>query len=68
MWAPFMKELFIYLLVAIAGLVVLGYSVHMLIGGLVSEATEYRVIAIACLLGAAVMAFLAWDVIRRRRG
>jgi len=62
-----MKELLIYLLVAFAGLSVLGYSVHMFVGGLVSPATEYTIIAVVCLLGALVMAFMAWDVLRRRR-
>jgi len=62
-----MKELLIYLLVAFAGLSVLGYSVHMFVGGLVSLATEYTIIAVVCLLGALVMAFMAWDVLRRRR-
>ncbi len=64
----FMKELLLYCLAAVAGLTVLGYSVHMFIGGLVSRATEYTVIAIVCVLGAAVMGFMAWDVIQRRRG
>jgi hypothetical protein len=62
-----MKEILIYLLVAIAGLSVLGYSVHMIIGGLVSKTTEYSAIIIACLLGAVVIAFMAWDIVRRRR-
>lgn len=62
-----MKELVIYLLVAFSGLTVLGFSVHMFIGGLVSTATEYTIIAVVCLLGALVMAFMAWDVLRRRR-
>ena len=61
-----MKEIIVYLIAAVAGLTVLGYSVHMLIGGLVSRATEYTVIAIACALGAAVLGFMAWDVVRRR--
>ena len=63
-----MKELLIYSLAGLGGLVILGYSVHMFIGGLVSPETEYAVIAIACLLGAACLGYMAWDVIRRRRG
>lgn len=62
-----MREIFIYLIAALAGLTVLGYSVHMLVGGLVSRTTEYSLIAAACLLGAGVLAFMAWDVVRRRR-
>lgn len=62
-----MREIFIYLLAALAGLTVLGYSVHMFVGGLVSRATEYTLIGVVCLLGAGVLAFMAWDVVRRRR-
>ncbi len=62
-----MKEFFIYLLVAIAGLTVLGYSVHMFIGGLVSITIEYIAITIVCLLGLIVMLVMAWDIMRRRR-
>jgi hypothetical protein len=61
-----MKEIVVYLIAAIAGLTILGYSVHMLIGGLVSRATEYTVIAFAVLVGAVVLGFLAWDVVKRR--
>ena len=61
-----MKEIVVYLIAAIAGLTILGYSVHMLIGGLVSRATEYTVIALAVLIGVAVLGFLAWDVVKRR--
>ncbi|MEW6352786.1 MAG: hypothetical protein AB1469_00590 [Pseudomonadota bacterium] len=61
------KEAIIYLIVAVAALVILGYSVHMLVGGLVSPATEYTLIAVACLVGALVIAYMAWDVIRLRK-
>lgn len=63
-----MKELLIYGLAALAGLTILGYSVHMFIGGLVSQATEYTVIAIVCVIGAAAVGWMVWDVIQRRRG
>ena len=63
-----MKEIIVYLIAAVAGLTILGYSVHMLIGGLVSRATEYTVIAVTVLIGAGVLGFLAWDVVVRRRG
>ncbi|MEO5702467.1 MAG: hypothetical protein ABIQ54_01020 [Gammaproteobacteria bacterium] len=62
-----MKELLIYLLVAVAGITVLGYSVHMFIGGLVSKATEYTAITVICLLGAIVIGWMGWDIMRRRR-
>lgn len=61
-----MKEIIVYLIAAVAGLTILGYSVHMLIGGLVSSVTEYTVIAVAVLVGAVVIGFLAWDVVKRR--
>lgn len=63
-----MKELLLYALAAVSGLVILGYSVHMFIGGLVSRQTEYTVIALVCVAGAACIAYMAWDVIQRRRG
>ena len=62
-----MKEALIYLTVAFAGLFILGYSIHMLIGGMVSEATEWSIIAGAVAVGAATMAVMAWDIVRRRR-
>ena len=61
-----MKEIIVYLIAAVAGLTVLGYSLHMLIGGLVSKDTEYTVIALAVLVGAIVLGYLAWDVVKRR--
>ncbi len=62
-----MKEVIFYLVVAIAALFVLGYSVHMFVGGLVSENTEWLLITIACLIGLAVMGFMTWDVLKRRK-
>jgi hypothetical protein len=61
-----MKELFLYLLAAISGLTILGYSVHMLVGGLVSKNTEYALIAGACLSGFMVLLYMVWDVLRQR--
>jgi threonine/homoserine/homoserine lactone efflux protein len=62
-----MKEIIFYAVIGISALFILGFSIHMLIGGLVSPQTEWRLIIAACLIGAAVMAWMAWDVIRRRR-
>jgi threonine/homoserine/homoserine lactone efflux protein len=39
----------------------------MFIGGLVSRQTEYMIMALVTVIGVAVLAFLAWDVIKRRR-
>lgn len=62
-----MKEIFIYTIAGVAGISILGYSVHMIIGGLVDPLTEQTVILGICLLGTGVIGFMAWDVIRRRR-
>jgi Mn2+/Fe2+ NRAMP family transporter len=62
-----MKEIVLYAIAAISSVVVLGYTVHMFVGGLVKPETETRLIIIACILGALVVGAMAWDVIRRRR-
>ena len=61
------KEIILYTLVGLTSLFILGYSVHMLIGGLVSPATERLIIIIACLIGVAAIALMAWDVGRLRK-
>ncbi len=63
-----MKEIVIYLIAIASSLFILGYSVHMFVGGLVSPTTETIVITSVCLVGAIVIGFMAWDVIKRRRG
>ncbi|MES1981555.1 MAG: hypothetical protein V4443_03670 [Pseudomonadota bacterium] len=60
------KEALIYLIVALSSLFSLGYAVHMLVGGLVTPEAEKKLIIIACLSGACVIALMAYDVIRRR--
>lgn len=62
-----MKEIFFYSIVALSALFILGFSIHMLIGGLVSPQTERWIITGACLAGVAVIAAMATDVVRRRR-
>ena len=62
-----MKEILIYSIVVIAGLTVFGYSIHMFIGGLVSPETETIIITAGCIIAASVMAFMTWDIIKRRR-
>ncbi len=61
------KEIILYTLVGLTSLFILGYSVHMLVGGMVSPATERLIIIIACLIGVAAIAFMAWDVARLRK-
>lgn len=63
-----MKEIATYLLLAISSQIMLGYSVHMLVGGLVAEQLEITLIAGVCLVALAAMAYMTWDVIRRRKG
>ncbi|HLA74408.1 MAG TPA: hypothetical protein VJM76_00665 [Gammaproteobacteria bacterium] len=61
------KELFIYALVAVSALTIMGFSVHMLVGGLVNQTTEYAIIVGVCFAGALAIAYMAWDVVRRRQ-
>jgi len=63
-----MKEAIVYGIVAISSLILLGYTVHMFIGGIVSERTETLATAVVMIIGAVAIGFMAWDVIRRRRG
>ncbi len=63
-----MKEIIIYSIVAFSALFIMGYSVHMLVGGLVAAATERMLIIGVCALGIAVMSAMTWDVLKRRRG
>jgi hypothetical protein len=61
-------EILIYAIVAVSSLFITGYAVHMFIGGLVSPEVEYELIAIVCLIITAVIAYMAWDVFKRRSG
>ena len=62
-----MKELTIYTIAAISSLFILGYTVHIFVGGLVSERTEIGLTVAVCIVGIAVIGYMYWDVIRRRR-
>ena len=62
-----MKEVAILLTVAASSIFLLGYSIHMLIGDLVSQSTEQWIIGIACLIGVAIIAAMAWDIMKQRR-
>ncbi len=63
-----LQEVLIYLVVAISSLFILGFSMHMLVGGLVSPDTEYLLIELICLADLAAIGYMAWDVIQRRKG
>lgn len=62
-----MKEVIILLFVAISSLFILGYSIHMFIGGLVSPETEKIAILTAVMIGAVVLVLLGLDIVRQRR-
>lgn len=62
-----MKEVIILILVAFSSIFILGYSLHMLIGGLVSKEMETWIITGACSLGVVIVCFMAWDILKQRR-
>lgn len=62
-----MKEIIIYSLVAMSSLTMLAYTVHMFIGGLVSEETELLIMIGVVITAAIGMGFLARDVLKRRK-
>ena len=62
-----MKEIIILVLIACSSVFILGYSIHMLIGGLVNEATENWIIAGACTIGVIVIIFMGLDIVKQRR-
>lgn len=62
-----MREIAIYGVAAVGSLFILGYSIHMFVGGLVSLETEKALIVAACTLGAVTIGIMAWDIIKRRR-
>jgi len=62
-----MREAIFYAVGATISLFILGYAVHMMVGGLVSQQTEIAVIVGVIIVGSIGIGFMAWDVIRRRR-
>ena len=62
-----MREIVILIIVAVSSLFILGYSIHMFIGGLVSPQTEKISITVAVIIGFVVLLFLGLDIIRQRR-
>ena len=63
-----MTEILIFLAIAIGSLIMMSYTVHMFVGGLVSQETEYFLIAVTCLIVASVIGYMTWDVIQKRKG
>ena len=62
-----MREIIIYSILSVTSLIMLGYTVHMFIGGLVSERTEHIAMAIVIGIGATGIGLLARDVVKHRR-
>ena len=62
-----MKEIIIFAIIAVCSLVILGFTVHMFIGGLVSESTELWSIIAAVSIGLIVLTILGIDIIKQRR-
>lgn len=62
-----MKEIFVYGLVAASSLSMLTYTVHMFLGGIVSEETETKAMMAVAAVAMVVMGVMAWDVRRRRQ-
>lgn len=62
-----LKEVPVYLAVAVSSLFIMCFFVHAMVGGLVSEQTEYLLYALICAIDLTVMGFMARDVIRRRK-
>lgn len=63
-----MTEILIYLAVAVGSLYMMGYAVHMLVGGLVRAETEYFLITVTCLIVACIIGYMTWDVVQKRKG
>jgi hypothetical protein len=61
-----MREIFVYLAIAIGSLGMMGYAVHMLVGGLVSVEVEYFLITVTCVIISGVMGYMARGIIQRR--
>jgi hypothetical protein len=63
-----MTEILIYLIIAAGSLFMMGYTVHMFVGGLVSQETEYFLIGATCIGVACIIGYMTWDVIQKRKG
>ena len=61
-----MRPIIMFTIGAFASLCILGYAIHMFIGGLVSRQTELITIGAAVLIGASAIGWMTWDVLRRR--
>jgi len=62
-----MKDFVIVSTVAISFVFILGYVVHMFVGGLVEPATEKIAIIVVCTIGIGVVIYLGLDILKQRR-
>ncbi len=63
-----MKEIIIYTISGCSSLLILAYTVHMFIGGMVAEQTEYTIMVIVDLIALSTMIIMARNVLRKRSG
>ncbi len=63
-----MKENLTYIFIALVALFMAGYSVHMIIGGMVSKTTERGVIGGVLVILVVVMSYMAKDLAKRKKG
>lgn len=68
MMGKHIKEIVIFTLVSASSIFILGYSVHMFVGGLISKNNEIIIITIACIIGLLIVSYMAWDIIKTRSG
>jgi len=63
-----MREIIVYGIAATSSLILLAYTVHMFVGGLVSERTENIAMIVVTGIGAIAIALLARRAISIRQG
>jgi len=61
-----MRELLVYSISGLASLFIFAYTVHMFVGGLVSEKVEITLIVIVVAVAAAIEIYLLRDAMRGR--
>ena len=62
-----MRDILLYIISGCAFLFILGYCVHIFVGGMVSPGTEYTLIGIVVSLGLAAVAWMVRDAIKQNR-
>jgi len=62
-----MKEILVYTVSGLASLFIFGYSIHMFVGGLVSEQLETILITLVVIIAAVIEGWLIRDALRHPR-